>query len=161
LVAIEENRIDDAIQAERRAVAIVADELGASNPALIPKLVGLVRAELAAGHIAEARAAASRALDIARASGDPGLAQATREDADVRLKEGRYAQAVAGYDRALELAEKQHGPAHPDVLNILRSAVDARIATSESARAVELAQRAYDIARNRGPWRLAQAELAL
>ena len=82
-------------------------------------------------------------------------------EADVLTVEGRYADAVAGYERALERAERAHGSAHPMVMDILRSAVDALTATGQAARAVTFAERAHGIALSYGPWFLAEAELAL
>ena len=126
-----------------------------------PKLLVLSQAELAAGHLPEARAAATRAVAIARTGGDPELAEALMREADVLTAEGRYADAVAGYERALERAERAHGPAHPMVMDILRSAVDALAASGQAARAVIFAERAHGIALSHGPWFLAEAELAL
>src|SRR5262249_5662824 len=104
--------------------------------------------------------AASRAVRIAQDSGDPALGEATLSQANVLTKEGQYAQALAAYDRALQLVETGHGAAH-EAMHILRSEVEALVATGHAARAVDVARRACAMARALGPWRQAQAELAL
>ena len=160
-IALEENRIDEAIAGERRASAILEKSLGPDNPALISVLLGLTQAELAAGHIGAARASATQTVAIARKSGDPHLADALLRDADVLTAERRYAEAARGYEQALMLAEKAFGPEHPIVMDILGSAVESLIATGQTARALAFAERAHAIALNRGPWVLGKAELAL
>ena len=82
-------------------------------------------------------------------------------DANVRAARGKHSEAVAGYQQALALAEKSRGPDHPVVLEILTWEVDSLVATGDTPRAVSFAERAHRIAAGRGPWMLAEAELAL
>src|SRR5262249_52656399 len=136
-VALEENRIAEAVAGARRAAETVEEALGPESSELIPKLVVLAQSELAAGRLPDAEVAATRAVAIARKGDDPNLAEALAVEADILTRGGRYAEAVAGYERALELAGRAQ------VVELRRLAVEALLATGQRARALAFAEQAH------------------
>ena len=160
-VALEEDRLDAAIAGQRRAIAIGEAALGKDNEALITPLLGLSEVELAAGHLGEARTAATRALAVVNEVAGSRLAEALLREGDVLARSRRFAEAIADYEKALARTEEEHGPAHPLVLEILRSSVDPLLASGRVVDAVAAAERAHGLAASRGPWFLARTELAL
>src|SRR5262249_8969475 len=140
-----------------RSVELVEAKVGPDNPGLAVYLVGLTDAELAAGHLPEARRAATRALAIVRRAdaGSLRLAEALRGEGDVLPAERRYPEAAERYEDALDVAEKLRGPTSPNVMWIARAAVEALIASHRTVRAVALAERAHAIAATHGPCCLA------
>jgi hypothetical protein len=59
------------------------------------------------------------------------------------------------------LAEKDHGLQHPLVMTLLQAAVESLVGAGQVARAKAFAERAHAMAKNLGPFSLANAELAL
>ena len=85
-------------------------------------LVGLARAQRERGALDEARATATKALDISRAGlGErhPLHAAATRELGLTLAASGESAAAEQRLREALTIAEQGHGPLHPDLAGFL------------------------------------------
>ena len=96
-----------------RALA-VAQKVSATNPEIGPISNGLGELRTRQGRYAEAQAALDRARSLLPPA-HPGQAQTLVLLGDLQLAQQRPAAAAAFYRDALAIAQKAHGPRHPDV----------------------------------------------
>jgi tetratricopeptide (TPR) repeat protein len=137
---------DRALTASRRAGAIYERWLSPRSPVMANYLSNHGDVLLAAGLVDEARTAYARSLEIMGAA-DRGFVplaviQSTRGLADVAFKRGAVTEALAGYERALGLAEKvrRNSRELADLRFQIAGVLDLDPRTS--ARAVQLARQA-------------------
>ena len=111
-------------------------------------LVGLARAQRDRGALSDARATATRALDVSRAGlGEqhPLFAAATRELGLTLAASGDQEAAEQSLRQALTIAEQVHGPLHPDVAVFLNALADFYVGQHKYDVALPLYARSLDV----------------
>jgi CHAT domain-containing protein/tetratricopeptide (TPR) repeat protein len=111
-------------------------------------LVGLARAQRDRGALLDARATATRALDVSRdglGENHPLFAAATRELGLTLAASGDQDAAETHLRQALTIAERVHGPRHPDVAGFLNALADLYVSQHNYALALPLYSRSLDI----------------
>jgi CHAT domain-containing protein/tetratricopeptide (TPR) repeat protein len=146
LTYARDHRAGEALLAE--AVAAYARLSNPPSFEFASVLVGLARAQRDRGALTEARATATRALEVSRAGlGDrhPLFASATRELGLTLAAAGEYDSAEQQMGQALRIAEEVHGPNHPDVAAFLDAFGDFYVGRKNYQAAESLYARSLDI----------------
>ncbi|MEM6992297.1 MAG: protein kinase [Myxococcota bacterium] len=141
-----QSRFDEALLVSRRALAHVEEAVGETHPKYALLLAGIGSAEAQRGDLDAAAATMQRVVALIRMNGATKrqIASLLANLAVVRQRQGRYSEALAGFDRALaqidglpgiEFVEMRLHSARARALGRLGRLDDARTA---SRRALEL-----------------------
>jgi tetratricopeptide (TPR) repeat protein len=115
-------RHDEAIAAQRRALALLEEQLGPEDIRVAAAHYGLARALIGKGEPAEAEAPAKRALAIEEAKLGP---QHPRVASTLNLVgasyqvQHRYEEALVWFERSLAIKQQRLGPDHPKLASTL------------------------------------------
>ena len=125
---------------------------GDEHPALAQPLTTLATALLRDKDTKGARAAYARALAIVRKQGPnhPDTAFPLRGLGEVDVAEGRYADAIARFEQAKAILEKEYAPDHVLLGPVLADLGQAHLEAGHPTIAVELLERAVSIGQARG-----------
>jgi len=135
----------EAVELERRALALREAALGPLHPDLGVTLTNLGVGHLLLGDHALAEASQRRALEIWRVSMPPGherLAFPLSALGDLALERGRFDQARADFQEALAIWEDSIGPEHPSALFMQERLATTLLIQGERAAAREHIERA-------------------
>ncbi|MBZ0232924.1 MAG: tetratricopeptide repeat protein [Deltaproteobacteria bacterium] len=145
--------VDEALEHDRRAVAIYEQVRGPSHPELAMPLNNLATSLLDYGELADARRTYERARAIWESSPSAareGLHLALHGLARIGLEEGKYEESLRYQELALETLGAQLGPDHPEGWQILQGMAEAlllldrpREARDRAARAIAVTESAF------------------
>jgi serine/threonine-protein kinase len=121
LVLIERARLDEAEQAVREGLAVLARQLDASHPSVAHSHAALAQVFEAKGNYDEAIRESSHAVELLRAGGEnsPELLYALSQLADSHYYAGHYPQADQLNQTLLENTRSLYGEHHPRVADVL------------------------------------------
>lgn len=144
----DEQKLDAAIDAMTRALALGEKTFGESHFSVTLSLDKLGMLRMAQGDLAGAETLYLRALSIREkvdGAEHPNLASSLSALGTTYLKRENFAAAEAAYRRMLAIREKAHGAEHPDVASALYSLSSVYSRRGDYARAEPLLKRALAI----------------
>ena len=110
------DRLADAEGVFRRALTTLETLLGPEHPDLTPTLGNLGEICVLQLRHADAEVLYKRLVAISERDAKPDLGYGLHWLAVTRCEQGRYAEALPDFARALELYESLHGSDHPDLM---------------------------------------------
>ncbi|MBC7817249.1 MAG: CHAT domain-containing protein, partial [Planctomycetaceae bacterium] len=146
-----EARYPEAESCLQRAIVLLEKSLGREHPQVLTELTNLARVYEGDGQPHEAEALYSRAFSTwDKASESVGAATLAGHFHDLALlfsRQGRYAEALAIYRKALKLREEALGHDHPELAPLLTNLAVVLDARGDKAEAEKLYRRSLEIQR--------------